>query len=95
MIRVIVRFPIAPGKLQAFLDATKELIEETRKEDGCIDYSLAQSPGDENSLVLIEHWRDQASLDAHCKTPHFTAAVPRLGDFCSCPPVPEIYSQIV
>ena len=34
-------------------------------EDGCLQYDYFLPVGQENCVLLIEHWRDQAALDAH------------------------------
>ena len=96
MIRVIVKFHVDPAKTQDFLAVAEKLIAETRKEDGCVDYSLAQPPGgDGSTLVLIEHWKDQPCLDAHMETPHFKAHVPALDAFCTASPDVDMLHQII
>ena len=37
-------------------------------EDGCIGYEYFVSFEDPDSIVLIEHWRDEAALDAHTRS---------------------------
>jgi quinol monooxygenase YgiN len=39
---------------------------EVQKEDaGCVQYEVFRSAVNPDSLVLLEHWTDQAALDAH------------------------------
>ena len=40
-------------------------------EPGCLGYEAFQSIGDPTALVLIEHYRDQAALEAHQSSPHY------------------------
>ena len=34
-------------------------------EDGCLQYDYFLPIGEKDCVLLIEHWRDQAALDAH------------------------------
>ena len=34
-------------------------------EDGCMQYDYFLPIGEENCVLLIEHWRDQTALDKH------------------------------
>ncbi len=34
-------------------------------EDGCLQYDYFLPLGEENAVLLIEHWRDRATLDQH------------------------------
>ena len=34
-------------------------------EDGCLQYDYYLPLGEEDCVLLIEHWRDQAALDKH------------------------------
>lgn len=38
---------------------------EVLAEDGCLQYDYFLPIGQENAVLLLEHWRDQAALDAH------------------------------
>jgi quinol monooxygenase YgiN len=71
MIIVTAKMHVKPGKKDDFILKTQDLIEATRKEDGCISYHLYASTEDENILVMLEHWEDYASLNTHMETNHF------------------------
>ena len=64
---------IPADKLDEARPALRALIEETRKEDGCLQYSFGQDLLDPGLLVAAEAWRDGAALGAHLATPHFAA----------------------
>ena len=49
------------------------MIEASRAEDGCLDYSFARDMCDPNVLVLFERWRDEAALAEHGKSAHMAA----------------------
>jgi quinol monooxygenase YgiN len=44
----------------------------SRAEPGCITFDVSRSTDDPNVFVLYEEWRDQAALDEHYATEHFT-----------------------
>lgn len=48
-----------------------ELRAASLREDGCLGYEAARGE-DGTTFVLYETWRDQAALDAHYRTEHFT-----------------------
>lgn len=74
MIVMIARNFIQEGKKGEFVEAVRELICESRKEPGCLSYDLCQDPREENTLIFVERWRDEESIEAHRTAPHFVAA---------------------
>ncbi len=63
---VVARLDIKPEKVDQFLELAKKMVEETRKEEGCITYILYKScftPEDE--FVFYEEYKDQKALDFH------------------------------
>lgn len=73
MIYLVATLKIKPGSLPAINEAVAECIEGTRKEPGNISYDLFQSTTDENTLVFVERWENQAAIDNHFTEPHFLA----------------------
>lgn len=73
MIYLVATLKIKPGSLPAILEGVMPCIEGTRKEAGNIHYDLHQSLTDENTLVFVEKWQDQAAIDNHFVEPHFVA----------------------
>jgi len=62
---------IKPEKVDEFIAATKNLIEKSRAEEGCISYSLYQDPQDRTKFLFFEEWKNQAAIDFHFSTEHF------------------------
>lgn len=52
------------------VEFAQDLIENSRKEDGNIDYNLYANTG-ESSLLFVEQWESKEILDAHLQTEHF------------------------
>ena len=50
--------------------ALKDLINETRKEPGCISYILTQDRSDPRKYMFLETWANEASFRAHGNAPH-------------------------
>jgi quinol monooxygenase YgiN len=42
-------------------------------EAGCVSYSFTVDLNDPNTFRFFECWEDEATFDAHCATPHYTA----------------------
>jgi quinol monooxygenase YgiN len=51
-------------------DIMRTLVDESRKEAGCVAYALYQRPDAPNVFHTVEQWVDQAAVDAHMATPH-------------------------
>lgn len=76
MIGVIAKASITPGSSQAFEKVAHQLVEETRKEAGCISYNFASlvEEGSEDEYAFFERWESRQVLEEHLATAHFTAA---------------------
>lgn len=78
MVIITAKMNIKTDEINTFLEITKILVEESRKEEGCIEYSLYEDNKNKNSFTFIEKWRDQEAIDFHFKTQHFITAIERL-----------------
>ncbi|MBQ1286148.1 MAG: antibiotic biosynthesis monooxygenase [Lachnospiraceae bacterium] len=94
MIKIIAKNYVKPECVQVFIDTAKELIEKSCAEEGNIFYTLNVSKNDPNTLVFIENWKDQAAIDFHNKTEHFTSIVPKLDEMCNREVSVEIFEEI-
>lgn len=74
-------FPLDPAKRDEALDMIEELAEQSRAEDGMIDYRAATDVSDPNVVRFFEQYEDAAAFEAHSQTDHFEkfeAALPDL-----------------
>lgn len=78
MLRVIANDYLRADAIDAALPLYRELVAETRKEALCIAYDLLIDREDPTHFVFLEEWPDQAALDLHCATEHFTRLVPQI-----------------
>ncbi|MFI3332462.1 MAG: putative quinol monooxygenase [Rikenellaceae bacterium] len=83
MIRINAFFQVNEGANEQFLAAIKPLVEASQAEEGCIAYDLFASTTRPDVYLMCETWADQAAIDAHNASAHFTTVVPQLGELCS------------
>ncbi len=70
MILIAGTLTFPPGGMEKARDAMNEVVEATRREDGCISYDFAVDLSDPTRLVVFERWRDQGALDGHARSAH-------------------------
>lgn len=82
MIHVLARITLQPGARAAWLAAFRSVAPHVHAEDGCIAYeATADAPGvlgaqtlaGDDTVIIVERWRDEAALKAHSTAPHMTA----------------------
>jgi quinol monooxygenase YgiN len=64
-IRIIITLHAVPGKGAELAAAFRARCAEVMQEPGCEQFEVFQSAIDADKLILLEHWADQAALDAH------------------------------
>jgi autoinducer 2-degrading protein len=68
---LVVEYDIAPGEIDKYLTAVKELGVATVKEAGFRQLSVTVSKDDPNHVLLFEAWDNAAAHAAHVKTDPF------------------------
>lgn len=77
MIRLNVFYRIGDeSKRQKLIEAATELVNLSRKEDGCVSYDIFGSLTRNDTLMICETWSSCESLEAHRATGHFKRIVP-------------------
>ena len=71
MITIISDNIITQQKQQLFLSIVKQLVEESRKEKGCISYTLHQNTENPLHFCIMEQWEDENAIQQHNQTNHF------------------------
>ena len=79
-IRVVAKNYVKPEKIQEFMGLCKTLVEESLKEEGCIEYGLYQELGNSGILTILEEWEDESSLDEHLNSNHFKEIFPLMSE---------------
>jgi quinol monooxygenase YgiN len=80
-IRVVAKSYVKPEKIQEFIGLCKKLVDETVKEEGCIEYGLYQELNNPEILTFLEEWRDESSLDKHINSNHFKEIFPLFSEY--------------
>ncbi|WP_336036739.1 putative quinol monooxygenase [Halobacterium yunchengense] len=73
--------PVDPDRRADALDAAERLVEQTRREDGVLEYTANVDVREPNTIRFVERYEDEAALDAHLETDHyreFAAGLPEL-----------------
>jgi quinol monooxygenase YgiN len=93
-ITVVATFQARPGKEADLRAALTGLVAPTRKETGCLNYDLHVSPEDAGKFLFHENWTSKELLDAHLKSAHIAALLPRVDELCVAFPEIKIWEQI-
>ena len=81
MIRLNAFFELKEGVTLEQLKAyTDELVTKSREDEGNKGYDLFQSTTDPKVFMFCETWENDTVLDKHSNAPHFTYAVPKIGE---------------
>ena len=95
MIHILASFKVKNDKLSDFIKLCDELIEESRKEEGCVSYHLQQNTERENYLVFVEEWKSNEAIEKHNSSEHFTRIVPLLVEMCEDAPIIQTFDRLV
>ena len=58
-------FEVDPSDRDAFIGARQDSMRASRREDGCLEYTLAADPIEPGRVILFERWESQVALDTH------------------------------
>ena len=75
-----VLFQARPGKETELRNVLTDLLEPTRKEDGCLYYNLHVATDDPSKFLFHESWASEAHHAAHDQTKHIQALRSRLAE---------------
>ena len=92
-IRVVAKNQVKPEKIQEFMDLCKNLVEESLKEEGCIEYGLYQELENPGILTILEEWKDKNSLDEHLNSNHFKEIFPLLSEYLEKETEIDVYKK--
>ena len=80
--------------VETFQALARELVEKSRAEAGNVSYSLNQSTADPRLHCFLEVWKDQAAIDAHNATDHFTGILPKLAELTGEPQPVDLFTEV-
>lgn len=79
-VTVVASLAIQPGHEAEARRASKQAVQQTRSEEGCLRYELFEDLQDPLKMVMLEVWQDSAALQAHADGPAFKTLVAAIGD---------------
>ena len=94
MIIIVAKCTVKPACKETFIQEARELVAASRKEAGNLEYHLHQDVNDANVLTFIEYWKDDAAIEKHGASAHFTSIFPRLQSYCAKEPELNYYYRI-
>jgi quinol monooxygenase YgiN len=73
MLLIVGTIRLPAGLLDAARPKMALMVEASRAEVGCLEYSYAEDVLDPGLIHVKERWRDRVSLDGHFKSAHIAA----------------------
>ena len=94
MIKIVARTVVKEGMEEAYKEGARELVERSAAEEGNITYTLNQDINNPRAFAMIEIWKDQAAIEAHNTSEHFTRIVPQLAKYIEIGYPVEHYTEV-
>lgn len=91
MIAIVAKQVIKKECIAEYEKLAAELVAASLKDAGCVSYRNLTGHTDERVHTFFEVWKDQASIDAHNASEHFTRIVPQLGTMLDAPEQVDLY----
>ncbi|HYJ87023.1 MAG TPA: putative quinol monooxygenase [Pyrinomonadaceae bacterium] len=93
-LRVVARIKALPDKVGLVRSILLQLVEPTRKEEGCIVYELLQNKSDPTDFTFVEEWQSESFLNSHANSQHLTGAREKLKGMVAEAPDIRSYSVV-
>ena len=85
MIQIVAKAKVKPECKDKFIELAKILVPASQAEEGNVAYNLHESTEDPYTMAFIEIWKDQAAIDFHNNTAHFTTICPQFAELFETP----------
>jgi quinol monooxygenase YgiN len=82
---IVAGFQARPGKEDQLRDTLAAMIAPSVAEAGCLGYRPLADPARPGAMICLEEWADDAALESHFQTSHFTKAARILGEILAAP----------
>ncbi len=76
--RLISKVYVKPENQEKFLEIVKMFVDNTKTEEGYIDYSMNKSYDNPDLFIFIEKWTNKELQVAHCNTPFCDKYAPEM-----------------
>ncbi|MGH4117678.1 putative quinol monooxygenase [Clostridium sp.] len=94
MITIVAKNTIKQSKVLEFKLLAEKLINESRKEIGCMSYNLYEDSNNFNILTFIEEWESEEAINLHNNSEHFTSIVPKFAELKESQSEMNLYKKI-
>lgn len=95
MVKVVAKNYAKEDKVKEVIELCRELVNETRKEEGCIKYEFFQDVNEPSILTFIEEWISVEALKKHMKSEHFTRIIPEFGKLMEKDGDINVYKKVI
>lgn len=93
-IHVMTHVDIGPGSKTDVPGLLKQLVEESRKDEGNLRFGVLQHAQRANHFTVFETWRDEKALNAHAAAPHTRQYREQVGPLTGSPLDERLYKAI-
>lgn len=93
MLKVVAKNYVKKDNVEEVLKLSKELIEETVKENGCLGYEMYKDVKENNILTMIETWENKEALTNHSQSEHFKRITTLMSNYMEKPAEMNIYTK--
>ena len=94
MLNIVAHHQLKDGLADKYIQLMKAVMENSRKEDGCVSYKFYRHKRDENAFVMLEQWADKQALGAHGTSEFFLEKMKEVELLLAKPGELGIYSEI-
>lgn len=88
------RISIKPDSIEAFIKLAENIIAETKKEKGCLEYYFLQDPFNPTGFFFYEKYKDQESQIFHSGQDYLKDFKKQREPMLQCPHVLNIYKVV-
>ncbi len=83
MLFLNVTYTMKPGMRDTFLKEVRDqgILDAVRGEDGCFQYAYYLPAEEDDTLLLVERWRDREAQQIHLTAPHM-ARLGKIKELC-------------
>jgi quinol monooxygenase YgiN/uncharacterized protein YciI len=86
MTAITALFDARPGREAELESSLRDLVRSVAGESGVLEYTLHRTPDAPGRFFFYERYRDDATVDAHMKTPHLKQVLDRVPELCASAP---------
>lgn len=78
MLLLIAKSTVIHGKQNDFMALANSLVQQSRKEAGCLQYDLVQEEKNPNIFYFLEKYVDEEAMRLHQTSAHYQQIIPQL-----------------